>query len=196
MNKDIIPKDSRYIPLTQQQYCCVPTCIQMVMLKHNIPLVPAELIGYHMGLIVPKNKLNLFWNGRAGKKPPAGFGTQLDKEYNPNTSFKKLNIPLKMSWNLINNFHNIEEINLYLTNIENKDILICFDWGTLFNKKHHNGHVCLIDKVYPSKKELRIIDPEYDVPKWRIIKTEKLFEAMKFHGQKNCAGFWELNLIK
>lgn len=49
---NIVPLDTRYVPLTQQKWCCVPTCFQVVMLRHNIPLVPAEVIGYHMGLIV------------------------------------------------------------------------------------------------------------------------------------------------
>jgi hypothetical protein len=52
--KEIVPSDSRYVPLTQQKWCCVPTCIQMVMIKQGIPLQPAELIGYELGLIVPE----------------------------------------------------------------------------------------------------------------------------------------------
>ncbi len=52
---EIVPKDSRYIPFSQQPYCCVPTSIQMVMYRHNIPLVPAEELGYHLGLTVPKD---------------------------------------------------------------------------------------------------------------------------------------------
>jgi hypothetical protein len=42
MAKEIIPKNSRYIPLTQQKWCCVPMCIQMVILKHGMPLISAE----------------------------------------------------------------------------------------------------------------------------------------------------------
>lgn len=45
MRNNFVPEDSKYIPFTQQKWLCTPTCIQMVMLRHNIPLVPAELIG-------------------------------------------------------------------------------------------------------------------------------------------------------
>lgn len=200
MKKDIIPKDSRYIPLTQQKYCCVPTCIQMIMLKHKIQLVPAELIGYYMGLIVPKNMIKLFWNIKTGPKPISGYGTQAGKKYNPNLVFKKLDIPLKMEWNLINKFKDIKEFNLYLseTETQNKDILVCYDYPTLFKpkEKEHWGHVCVLDKVFIETNEVRIIDPGANSPKWKTIKTIKLFEAMKFHGQEKSGGFWELNLIK
>jgi hypothetical protein len=65
-----IPPDSRYIPFTQQTSCCVPTCIQMVMYKLGIPLLPAEEIGYHLGLTVHPDKSYLFYNVRTSTKPP------------------------------------------------------------------------------------------------------------------------------
>lgn len=195
MNKNIIPIDSRYIPLTQQRWCCVPTCIQIIMYRHDLPLVPAELIGYHLGLTVPKEELKYFWQGRTGKKPRAGWGTQIyKKEYSPNTAFAKLGIPLRMNLKLINEFSNLQSFNSYLKSIEqnDKDVLVCFDWGTLFNDDYHGGHVCVLDRVFLSKGEMRIIDPEYKAPKWRVIKIKDMFEAMKYHGEKKSAGFWEL----
>jgi hypothetical protein len=195
---DIVPSDSRYIPLTQQRWCCVPTCIQMVMLRHQIPLMPAELMGYYMGLVVPPEELKFFWNGRTGEKPKSGYGTQKKKEYDPNMVFKKFSIPLKMTWSLIDKFPDIKSLNTYLSKVESKnmDIFVCCDWGTLFDDNYHGGHVCVIDRVYLNKSEIRIIDPEYKAPKWRIIKIDKLFEAMKFHGKDNSAGFWELSVTK
>ncbi len=194
--KETIPPDTRYIPLTQQRWCCVPTCIQMVMLRHNLPLISAELIGYHMGLLVPQEELQYFWNGRTGEKPPAGYGTQIGKkEYAPNTVFKKLHIPLKMTWSLIDKFPDIQSFNKYLAEVENndKDVFVCYDWGTLFDKDYHGGHVCVLDKVYMDKGEVRIIDPEYTAPKWRMVGIDKLFEAMKYHGKGKSGGFWELH---
>ncbi|KKQ45907.1 MAG: hypothetical protein US63_C0009G0018 [Candidatus Moranbacteria bacterium GW2011_GWC2_37_8] len=196
MNK-IIPKDSRYVPLTQQKWCCVPTCIQMVMLKHDIPLMPAELLGYSLGLIVPKEELKYFWNARTGKRPPAGYGTQAnDKKSAPNAVFKKLGIPLKMTWSLINKFKTLDQFKKYLEDAEknNKDILLCFDWGALVGSKFHNGHLCVFDKAFSETGELRFVDPGYEGSKWKIVKTEKMFEAMKYHGKDNGAGCWELNI--
>ncbi len=94
-----IPNNSRYVPLTQQAACCVPTCIQMVMYKNGIPLIPAEEIGYHLGLIVHPDRSGLFYKVRTStEKPPAGYGTRIYlPEFEPNVAFKKLGIPLSLT---------------------------------------------------------------------------------------------------
>jgi len=195
---EITPKDTRYVPLTQQRYCCVPTCIQMVMLRHNIPLVPAELIGYKMGLTVPEEDAKYFWHARTGERPPAGYGTQAGKpQYGPNAVFKSLKIPLKMSWSLIDKFRTYETFFEYLKKFsDEKDILVCYDWGTLFDKNQHNGHVCVLDKVDLKNETMRIIDPEVYAPKWITLPIRKMYEAMVYHGKKNSGGFWELSVTK
>lgn len=194
--KNIVPTDSRYVPLTQQKWCCVPTCLQMIMYRHNIPLVPAELIGYHIGLTVPKKEARYFWNVRTGKKPLAGWGTRIgEKEFELNTTFKTLKIPLKINLKLIDQFSDLKSFKDYLRSVIDKDILVCFDWGTLFNEGHHGGHVCVLDKIYLVEGKVRIVDPENKSCKWRIVKIEKLYNAMKFHGAKKSAGFWEVSVI-
>lgn len=199
--KEIIPADSRYIPLTQQKWCCVPTCIQMVMLRHKIPLRPAELIGYHMGLVVAPSSKKYFYNVRTSSfRPSAGYGTQASKSrFSPNAAFRKLKIPLKISWSLINKFKIIDSFRKYLAKAETsgKDIFVCFDWPSLFNpkEKEHWGHVCVLDKVYLKEDKVRIIDPDWEAPKWRMIKIPALYKAMVFHGPKNSGGFWELEKI-
>ncbi len=143
--------------------------------------------------------MKYFWNARTGERPPAGYGTQAGKkEYAPNAVFKKLNIPLKMTWSLINKFKNIDDFKNYLSKVEanDDDVLVCYDWGKLFGKDdYQGGHVCVLDRVYLDKNEVRIIDPEYDVPKWRVVNIDKLYEAMKFHGKEKSGGFWELHYI-
>ena len=67
---NVVPEDSRYVPLTQQRSCCAPTCIQMIMYKNGIPLKPAEEIGYHMGLTVSLDAECLFYNARTSATPP------------------------------------------------------------------------------------------------------------------------------
>jgi len=65
--KNIIPLATRYVPFTQQKSCCVPASISIVMYKRNIPLLPQELLGYHLGLIIDPQNKELFWNPRTGK---------------------------------------------------------------------------------------------------------------------------------
>ncbi len=88
-----------YIPLTQQPFCCVSTCIQMILLRRGLPLYSQEEIGYELGLVVPKEYANLFQKVRTGKKPSAGWGTQINKpNYSLNNFFLKYKIPLKKEY--------------------------------------------------------------------------------------------------
>lgn len=199
--KEVTPKDTRYVPLTQQKWCCVPTCIQMVMLRHQIPLVPAERLGYEMGLVVPNDATKYFWNARTSPRPPAGYGTQVGKpQYGPNAVFKELKIPFKMSLSLINKFKTIDSFKKYLSTAEesNKDILVCYDWPTLFDPKgkEHWGHVCVLDKVYIGQDKVRIMDPDVGAPKWRVLNIPDLYKAMVFHGNKKSGGFWEIAVLE
>ena len=199
MTKKIVPSDSRYIPFTQQPACCVPTCIQMVMYRHSIPLLSAEELGYHLGLIVHPERVSLFYNVRISeKKPSAGDGTRIYlPEFELNVGFQKLNIPLKLTKKLIDRFSTKEEVALYLQSAEkeDRDILLCFNHGVLANDSSKDwGHVCVFDRLIGDK--IRIVDPSPDQPKWRIVNIEKMFTAMKKHGEKNSGGFWELKVVR
>ncbi|MBI3335574.1 MAG: hypothetical protein HY001_03695 [Candidatus Portnoybacteria bacterium] len=191
--KEIIPRDSLYIPLVQQRWCCVPACISMVMHRHGIPLVSQELLGFYLGVVVPKEDVKLFWNVKTGRKPSSGWGTRMsEKRFNPNSMFRKLHVPLEMAFHPIGSFLDMRAYKKYLSTIEEqeKDVLACFSWGALYNKPYRGGHVCVIDRVDIRRDEIRLIDPEYDAPKWRTVSIEKLKMAMESHGKKE-GGFWE-----
>lgn len=197
-NKGVVPKDTRYVPLTQQPYCCVPTCMQMIMLRHNIPLQPAELMAHHMAVVVASEKKKLFWNLPSVKKrPTAGYGTRLNENLTADPMFKKLKIPLRMNFKLIDSFKNKDELMKYLYDRVkgDRDTIICYDYGTLFNTGRPHGHVCVLDKVNKSSGEVRFIDPGSNVPKWRTVNITKLYKAMKDHGKDNVAGCWELSKV-
>jgi len=194
-----VPTDSRYIPLTQQKSCCVPTCIQMVMLRHDISLMPAEELGYYLGLIVHPDKADLFYNVRTSKKkPPAGYGTRIyDPRFRPNKVFKKLHLPMSLTIKPISKFNSPREVQEYLKTAESndKDILLCFNHGALINDPSKDrGHVCVFDRLI--RNNIRIIDPSPDQPKWRSVSVNKMFRAMRKHGEKRSGGFWELSIIK
>ena len=194
--KEIIPKDTRYIPFTQQKSCCVPTSISIVMYKRKIPLVSQELLGAHLGLIVHKSNKNLFWNATTGKKPKSGYGTRIDnKKYDINIAFKNLRIPLKGRYLPINTFKTKKEFVSYISSkVKNdKDIIACFQSGYLSGSKKTGGHLSVVDKIYSKKDIVRIIDPSPNEPKWKEVKIAKLKKAMELHPVKG--GFWELTKI-
>jgi hypothetical protein len=193
--KNIIPKDSRYIPFVQQQSCCAVACFLMVMYKRGIPLISQELLGYHLGLIVSPENKHLFWNVRTGKKPVAGYGTRVfSKFYEPNKVFKKLKIPLKFDTTChIDCYKTEKQFREFIVDSvdKNKDMLACFDQGALNDNDNRAGHVCVLDRIYPKKGLVRIIDPSAGQPKWRLVKIGKLKKAMELH-PANGGGFWEL----
>ncbi len=159
--------------------------------------MPQELLGYHLGLIVPKDVEHLFWNVKTGKRPPVGYGTGVQKDAEiVNKSFAKLGIPLRMKLLHVSQFDE-ESFVKYLKTIEklNKDVLACFDHGVLRGDDKHGGHVCLIDRVDSKRKEVRLIDPSANQPKWRIVKIKRLLSAMQFQGFSKSSGFWELRKI-
>ena len=188
------PNNSRYIPFTQQDWCCVPTSIQMIMYRHGIPLVPAEEIGYHLGLTVPPDQADLFYNVRTSEKPPttAGYGTQISNpDYTPNKMFEKLGIPLEFSIKLASEFADKEALLTELKAIEaeDSDALLCFNHGVIRGEYQPNsGHVVVFDRVVDGK--VRIVDASWKQPKWRFVELGLLFEAIKRHDNENSGGVW------
>lgn len=177
----------------QQPYCCVPACFQTVMYKSGIPLLPQDELAYEMGLTVPEEDSHLFSKVHTGKKPSSGWGTQIQKkEFNPNTVFPKLGIPLRIEQSFIKDFKDLEGLRSLLTDIqkEDGDALLCFDYGKLWDLPRKGGHVCVFDRI--EGDNVYLVDPERNVPKYRQASLEKLFKAMNFHGDDNSTGVWKV----
>ena len=189
------PENSRYVPLTQQPFCCVPTCIQMVMYKNGIALLPAEEIGYYLGLVVSPADAHLFYKVRLSDTvPPAGYGTRIsDPEFEPNAAFEKLKIPLSLSIKPISEIGSADVLLKELQDVEtgDGDTLLCFNQGVLVDDPAKNwGHVCVFDRIEDGK--IRIIDPSPGHPKWRTVEAAKMLESMQKHGVQKSAGFWHI----
>jgi len=191
--KTIAPTDSRYLPLVQEKCCCVPASISMVMYRHGIPLIPQEVLGWHLGLTTKKQFKNLFWKVRLSK---THCGTQISKKkFEPNKVFKKLKIPLKFRHHKTKQM-NLAEFTAFMVKAvkQGRDILLCFDHPTLNGEKKPGwGHVCVLDRVYPNKGSVRMMDPQPGQPKWRAVKIKDLKKAIDVH--TDVAGFWELTKV-
>lgn len=193
MSKNIVPKDSRYIPLTQQRVCCVPTAISMIMYRQDIPLIPIEELGYHLGLVVSPEDKDLFYNARVSEKPPiSGYGTQVqESEYDPNRVFDKLGIPLSYENITPDKIAGADGLLEILQNIisDDQDAVICLDWNIVCDRKEKNncGHAVIFDRIVGS--EIRIIDPERNAPKWQTYPVDKIFDAIEHH-EKYSGGIW------
>jgi hypothetical protein len=189
-----VPKDSRYVPFTQQQDCCVPTSILMIMYRNNIPLIPAEELGYNLGLTIPPEKDNLFYHARVSDEPPstAGYGTQIfNPIYEPNKVFKELGIPMSFSIELADDIKGTEDLLSKLGAIEKEDgdALLCFNHGVIKGEyKPFSGHVVVFDRIIDGK--IRIVDASPNQPKWRLVEPSLMFEAIEKHGNNRSGGIW------
>lgn len=188
------PTDTRYVPFTQQGWCCVPTSLSMIMYRNNIPLIPAEELGYHLGLTIPSSEAHLFFRPRAGAEPPtaAGFGTQVFNEgFEFNTVFPKLGIPLAAEIIFSNEIKDEEDLISRLKTIEDEDsdALLCFDAGVFRSDDTHDGHVVVFDRIIDGK--IRIVDASPKHPKWRLEEPEIILRAIREHPSKGGGGIWK-----
>lgn len=183
---------SRYIPFTQQRYLCVPTCLMMVMYRLGIPLVPAEDIGYALGLTVPEEDLRLFANTRTGERPSAGWGTRIyEPEFEINKVLKNLGIPLSVDVDTDMPSVGVLREKLEKVQRADGDALVCFDWGILWDlPEQRAGHLCVFDRL--EGDGVWLVDPERNSPKYRNVSLEKLFDAIAQHGPHNSAGIWKI----
>jgi hypothetical protein len=93
MKIGIVPK---YNPITQKEYCSVPAVLQMIQERRGLRLFTQDLIGHHLGLVVPADKAHLYRIVRTGMEPETGWGTQIYKsEYSINAYFGRAGLPLK-----------------------------------------------------------------------------------------------------
>jgi hypothetical protein len=168
------------------------------MLKNNISLIPQEYLGYHMGLTVPPEKRDAFYNPRVSEKPPvaSGFGTQIQTdEFSLNKVLQNLSIPLSFSYmpaDTIESSNYLKEI-LYDMEIKNRDSLICLNWGRLTSQPTKDwGHVLVFDRVLKGKN-IRLIDTDVGA-KWKSFPIEDIYSAINMHGTENMGGLW--NFLK
>ena len=171
----------------------------MIMYRHRIPLIPAEELGYHLGLVVSPDEKALFYDVRTANDPPsaAGFGTQIyNPEYEPNKVFQKLGIPLEFTLRPAADIGSEAELVEVLQQVEaeDSDALLCFNHGVMRGKYEPNsGHVTVFDRVING--QIRLVDASWRQPKWRLVEPGLLYEAITRHGNENSGGVWHFSLL-
>jgi hypothetical protein len=166
------------------------------MYRHGIPLRSAEEIGYHLGLVVPPDRSNLFRNVKtAVDAPAAGYGIQIHlAEYEPNAAFDRMGIPSSFSVEPIKNVPSAKELlqRLCAHEKDDHDVLVAFNLGALLGESDFDEahHACVFDRIVDGR--IRLIDPSFYAPKWRVFDAEQLFLAMQKHVSSDWGGIWLL----
>lgn len=189
MARDVVPSDTRYVPFVQQPYCCGPACLQMILYKNGLPLLPQEQIGAELGLVVPTELKGAFYNADVRDEPvvKSGFGTRIqDSEFSLDKLIEKQGWPFAFSVELASTFSDETAFIDRLKSLveADTDTLVCFQ------NDHGTGHICVLDIVTGEK--VRIMDPSQNYPKWREMKHSDLYKRVKAHGDVNYGGIWIL----
>jgi len=156
-----------YIPLTQQKYCCIPTCIQMILLRKNLKLYSQEEIGAKLGLVIPKKLKHLFSNiVKTGKKPKRGYGTrEVENKFHLNKFFIAKNISLRSTRVRISESQNPKK--LIETNLrKGNDIIVIYNNKGIDKRGKSFGHGCLISEI--KNNEVSLINPSSKKEKKRF----------------------------
>lgn len=176
----------KYKKIVQKKYCCVGACLEMVLNRHHIENSGQEDIAYQLGLIVPDEVKDNYKKVRSGKKPIAGYGTQIQEEqYSINHYFNENKIPLVEKYYYITDY---EEARDFLYKHNGDDILIIFHCGTLYDNPNADwGHMVLFEKIENGEVTILENGPKRDIEK---ISLEKLLNSIKTHGKEKGAGFY------
>lgn len=194
------PSDSRYVPFNNPPSCCVPACVQMVMYRRGIPLLPAEEIGYHLGLAVTPDQERFFWRPRVADDNPRGWAVRFDlPEYEPNTAFARMGIPLRLTVEPVAGFASAQALLARLCAIEadDEDAILAWNVGVLLEDADDEfrdwAHATVFDRVIDGR--VRIIDPGWNAPKWSSFTAERMLAALQRHARRapDWAGIWLLS---
>jgi hypothetical protein len=91
-----------YTAITQLPYCCVATCIQMILYRRGLHILDQESIATELGLRIPEKVRKYFHNTDGRVKIVSdnspNMGTQIfEEQYSIPNFFKKQEIPLDFS---------------------------------------------------------------------------------------------------
>lgn len=181
----------RYLPITQQPYCCVPAAMQMVLLRRSLPLLTQEEIGNAFDLTVPVNQLHLLPHAATGELPPGGWGTQIPPGSRMVNEFlRRHHYPLREQYHALADVP-VDVLGWIDRQLQDDvDILVCFDYQDLFSYEDPVGHVAVVDSI--DEDMIVLIDPWWGAPKVRPVTAPRLARAIESLGPRRRAGFWVL----
>lgn len=177
-----------YTPLTQQKYCCLPCCIQWIMLRRDLKLISQDEMARDLGVVIAPEDQRLF-NVKmkiAKKLPPdkLGYGTWV---YKIPQFLKKHKIPLSVERFYPSKIGDVK--NFLCENLKNgNDIIVSFNIAAYAKSGSgiNYGHSCIIDSITTKNKNIIVSlgDPAYSHRKFFDIELQKLLNGMTKYGEE------------
>lgn len=186
MKIGIVPK---YTPVTEKEYCCVPAVLQMIQERRGLRLYTQDIIGHHLGLVVPADKAHQYRIVRTGQEPETGWGIQIrEDEYCINNYFFKVGLPLRMDAYHAGDIGDVESF-LAENLTRDNDVAVCYNSRSLFGHGDPE-HVSVIQELEPEVDEVTMIDPGIGVPKERKVHLSRLVQILEKADRDGMHGFW------
>jgi hypothetical protein len=186
MKIGIVPK---YNAIVEKEYCCVPAVLQMIQERRGLRLFTQDIIGHHLGLVVPPERAHLYRIVRTGQKPETGWGTQIrENEYSLNSYFSKVDLPLRVD---IHHARDVRDACSFIAEnlTRDNDVAVCFNSRSLFGEGS-TEHVALIQELEPEGDEVKLIDPAVGMPKERKVRLTRLLQILEKAEPGGLQGFW------
>jgi len=177
-----------YIPLTQQKYCCLPCCIQWIMLRRGMKLISQDEMAKDLGVVIAPDDQRLFnIKMKVAKKLPQGkfgYGTWT---YKIPQFLKKHKIPLDVERYYPSKIGDVK--NFLCENLKaGNDIIVSFNMAAYAKPGSgvNYGHSCVIDSITTKNKNVIVTlgDPAYSHRKFFDIELQKLLDGMTKYGEE------------
>lgn len=187
-----------YIPLTQQKYCCLPCCLQWIMLRRGLKLASQDEMAKNLGVVIAPEDQRLFnVKMKISKKLPKGKTGYGVWTYKIPQFLKKYGIPLK-----VKRFYpsKIKNVTKFLSdNLESgNDIIVSFNMAAYAKPERgvNYVHSCVIDSIKIRDRSVIVTlgDPAFSHRKFFDIELEKLLSGMsvKYGKEKSFKVFTKL----
>jgi hypothetical protein len=187
----IVPK---YKPVTEKEYCCVPAVLQMIQERRGLRVFSQDIIGHHLGLVVPAEKAHLYRIVRTGNKPDTGWGTQIrESDYSVNNYFGKVGLPLRVD---VYHARYLRDGSSFIAGnfTRDNDVAVCFNSRSLFGEGS-TEHVALVQELEPDGDEVTLVDPGVNVPKERKVRLSRLVQILEKAKPDGLQGFWVFSRV-
>ena len=151
-----------YPPEKAEPLMCVPACLNMIFRRRGLEPIPQKLIAVELGLVVPLRLQNSFPLACISEDSRDWGVHPQDERTSLKGFFDRQRIPLEekfyLSSQIPTSFGYAEFLSLALES--GNDVIVGYDYATVFRSGGNVGHVSLICDVDSAKDVAWILDPE------------------------------------
>lgn len=176
--------ENLYIAERSDSYMCFPACLNMIFKRRDLKIFPQQQIAYSLGLKIPLYMKEKYPNAQISDIE-SEYGVHPNNENSLEQFINRNGIELKLKYINLKDIPSNSIIDCLCDNLETgNDIIVGYDYATVFQDGLHVGHVSLICSVDELKNTVVLMDPEEYQP--IEVDIRKLLAGIL----KRSSGFW------